>query len=104
MAEAEPEVRTGDAIAFMTNQEHDDAERIILQIQCRVTSTERRGQIVHSLSSRIRNEFGVSVDVVLVPPHSIPRTSSGKPARAEAKKLYLNKHFEPQLQLAGNKQ
>ncbi|SER20730.1 fatty-acyl-CoA synthase [Rosenbergiella nectarea] len=104
IAEAEPEVRSGDAIAFMTNQEHDDAERIILQIQCRVTSTERRGQIVHSLSSRIRNEFGVSVDVVLVPPHSIPRTSSGKPARAEAKKLYLNQHFEPQLQLAGNKQ
>lgn len=104
MAEAEPEVRTGDAIAFMTNQEHDDAERIILQIQCRVTSSERRGQIVNSLSSRIRSEFGVSVDVVLVPPHSIPRTSSGKPARAEAKQRYLTQTFEPQLQLAGHKQ
>ncbi|ENT4820793.1 fatty acyl-AMP ligase [Citrobacter farmeri] len=85
IAEQEPEIHSGDAIAFVTSQ-----ERIILQIQCRVSCEERRAQIVHSLTARIQSEFGVSVSIELLPPHSIPRTSSGKPARAEAKKRYLN--------------
>ncbi|WP_181961179.1 CoA ligase, partial [Klebsiella pneumoniae] len=36
----------------------------------------------------IQSEFGVTAAIDLLPPHSIPRTSSGKPARAEAKKRY----------------
>lgn len=82
IAEQEPEIHSGDAIAFVTSQ-----EQIILQIQCRVGSEQRRAQIVHSLTARIQSEFGVSADIELLPPHSIPRTSSGKPARAEAKNV-----------------
>lgn len=95
IAEQEPEIHSGDAIAFVTSQ-----ERIVLQIQCRVSGEERRAQIVHSLYARIQSEFGVSVDIELLPPHSIPRTSSGKPARAEAKKRYLTafaNQLSPQL-------
>ncbi|KAB8307415.1 fatty acyl-AMP ligase [Erwinia endophytica] len=101
VAESEPEIRPGDAIAFVTSQDHDEGARIILQIQCRVSSEERREQIIHSLTSRIQSEFSVAVDIVLMPPHSIPRTSSGKPARAEARKRYLTELIGPQLQLAG---
>jgi len=100
-AESEPEIRPGDAIAFVTSQDHDEGARIILQIQCRVNSEERREQLIHSLTSRIQSEFSVAVDIVLMPPHSIPRTSSGKPARAEARKRYLTELIGPQLQLAG---
>lgn len=82
IAEQEPEIHSGDAIAFVTSQ-----EQIILQIQCRVGSEQRRAQIVHSLTARIQSEFGVSADIELLPPHSIPRTSLGKPARAEAKNV-----------------
>lgn len=89
VAELEPEVHPGDAIAFVTPQDKDESGRIVLQIQCRVSSEERRAQIVHSLTARIQSEFSVAVDIELLPPHSIPRTSSGKPARAEAKKRYL---------------
>lgn len=98
IAEQEPEIHSGDAIAFVTSQ-----ERIVLQIQCRVSEEERRTQIVHSLNARIQSEFGVSVEIELLPPHSIPRTSSGKPARAEAKKRYLNTFanpLSPQLEMA----
>lgn len=102
VAESEPEIRSGDAIAFVTTQEHDEGAKIILQIQCRVSSEERREQIIHSLTSRIQSEFSVAVDIVLLPPHSIPRTSSGKPARAEAKKRYLTELIgAPDLRLAG---
>ena len=90
IAEQEPEIHSGDAIAFVTSQ-----ERIVLQIQCRVSGEERRAQIVHSLYARIQSEFGISVDIELLPPHSIPRTSSGKPARAEAKKRYLTAFAHP---------
>lgn len=104
VAEMEPEIRSGDAIAFVANQEHhDDASKIILQVQCRISSDERREQLVHSLTSRIQSEFGVAVDIELLPPHSIPRTSSGKPARAEAKKRYLttlSASLNEQVQLA----
>lgn len=101
VAESEPEIRSGDAIAFVT-EEHDEAARIILQIQCRVSSEERREQIVRSLSARIQSEFGIAVDIELLPPHSIPRTSSGKPARAEAKKRWLSASLYPHMpQLAG---
>lgn len=101
VAESEPEIRSGDAIAFVTTQEHGDGAKIILQIQCRVSSDERREQIIHSLSARIQSEFGVAVDIQLLPPHSIPRTSSGKPARAEAKKRYLTQLISPQIRLTG---
>lgn len=84
VAELEPEIHSGDAIAFVTAH-----EQLVLQIQCKVTSEERRAQMVRSLSARIQSEFGIKADIELLPPHSIPRTSSGKPARSEAKKRYL---------------
>ncbi|MGU6116472.1 fatty acyl-AMP ligase [Escherichia coli] len=83
IAEQEPEIHSGDAIAFVTAQ-----EKIILQIQCRISDEERRGQLIHALAARIQSEFGVTAAIDLLPPHSFPRTSSGKPARAEAKKRY----------------
>ncbi|MGY4494421.1 fatty-acyl-CoA synthase [Pseudomonas sp. TE3610] len=88
VAEGEPDVRPGDAIAFVTAR--DDEPVVVMQIQCRVTSPASREHLVRSLSGRIQSEFGVSVDIQLVPPQSIPRTSSGKPARAEAKRRYLS--------------
>lgn len=89
VAEREPEVRPGDAIAFVTS--HGEEAVVVMQIQCRVTSQTLRERMVHSLSGRIQSEFGVSVDIQLVAPQSIPRTSSGKPARAEAKRRYLSR-------------
>lgn len=101
VAESEPEIRPGDAIAFVT-EEHGEAAKVILQIQCRISEEQRREQIIHSLSARIQSEFGIAVNIELLPPHSIPRTSSGKPARAEAKKRWLSASLYPQRQrLAG---
>ncbi len=36
---------------------------------------------------------GVEVEVVLAPPHSLPRTSSGKLSRSRAKALYQTGAF-----------
>lgn len=66
IAEQEPEIHSGDAIAFVTVQ------KIILQIQCRISDEERRGQLIHALAARIQSEFGVTAAIDLLPPHSIP--------------------------------
>lgn len=100
VAELEPEIHSGDAIAFV-DDELSNEPRVILQIQCRVGSEERRKEIVRSLMARIQSEFGVMIDVGLLPPHSIPRTSSGKPARAEAKKRWLESQVDIAPMLAG---
>ncbi|WP_445676827.1 fatty acyl-AMP ligase [Pseudomonas capeferrum] len=103
VAEGEPDVRPGDAIAFVTAQ--GDEAVVVMQIQCRISSQASRELMVRSLSGRIQSEFGVSVDIQLVPPQSIPRTSSGKPARAEAKRRYLsvldNILLQPTVAIAG---
>lgn len=100
VAEKELGIHAGNAIAFVTAQ-----ERIVLQIQCRINSEEQRQQTLHALMARIQSEFGVMADIEFVPPHSIPRTSSGKPARAEAKRRYLSPFGEtigsPQTPVAG---
>ena len=61
----------------------------MVQVQCRVTEPEKRDLLVRTLISLITTEIGITVTVELVPPHSLPRTSSGKPSRAEARKRFL---------------
>ncbi len=87
VAENEPDVRPGDAIAFIV--QNDGEPEVVMQIQCRTVAEDRREQLVRELTAKIHSEFGLSPSIHLVPPHSIPRTSSGKPARAEARKRFL---------------
>lgn len=85
LAESEPDIRPGDAVAFVASNSED---AVIMQVQCRITAQADRDRLVHSLMARIKSEFGINVNIELVPPQSLPRTSSGKPARAEAKRQF----------------
>ncbi|MNJ01854.1 acyl-CoA synthetase [compost metagenome] len=60
-----------------------------MQIQCRIREPESREQLVRTLVAKIISEFGLAAEVHLVPPHSLPRTSSGKPSRAEALERFM---------------
>ncbi|WP_225776319.1 fatty acyl-AMP ligase [Pseudomonas sp. Marseille-Q5115] len=88
VAETEADVRPGDVIVFIVDKDGEPA--VVMQVQCRILSLDKRERLVHTLFSKIHSEFGVSPTIDLVPPHSIPRTSSGKPARAEARKRFLS--------------
>lgn len=98
VAESEPEIRPGDAIVFIVQSEHEPA--VVLQVQCRVLAKDQRERLIHTLFAKIHSEFGISPTIELVPPHSIPRTSSGKPARAEARKRFLSQQATEQKHLA----
>ncbi|MBD1552065.1 fatty acyl-AMP ligase [Pseudomonas typographi] len=88
VAETEPEVRPGDAIVFIVQKDGEPA--VVMQVQCRILAEDKRERLLHTLFAKIHSEFGLSPTIDLVPPHSIPRTSSGKPARAEARKRFLS--------------
>lgn len=87
LVESQPDIRPGDVIAFLIPTTPDP--QVVVQVQCRVIDPEKRERLVHALARLISSEFGFIALVELVPPHSLPRTSSGKPSRAEARRRFL---------------
>jgi fatty-acyl-CoA synthase len=88
IAEMQPEVRTGDAVAFSAPGVNDD-EHCTLLVQCREKDSTKRNNLVQRLTALVRMEMSLDCDVVLVPNHSLPRTSSGKLSRAKARLDYI---------------
>jgi len=82
-------LRTGDAAAFALDKEGGD-EQIAVLVQCRLGDEGQREEFRRSVSSVVHQHSGVECEVVLVPPRSLPFTSSGKLSRAGAKALLIS--------------
>jgi len=91
IAEAEPEVRSGDAVAFSV-PDHEGEEMCVLLVQCRETDSKKRNNLVRRLSALLRLEMSLDCYVELVPPHALPKTSSGKLSRAKARLDFISTH------------
>ena len=91
IAEAESEVRAGDAVAFSV-PDHDGEEMCVLLVQCRETDSKKRHNLARRLSALLRLEMSLDCYVELVPPHSLPKTSSGKLSRAKARLDFISSH------------
>jgi fatty-acyl-CoA synthase len=91
-AEQAEALRSGDAAAFSVDN-GGDSEAVIVLIQCRLSDAEARLALKAAISGAVRAEHGVEAEVVLVPPHSLPQTSSGKLSRARARRLYVEGRF-----------
>jgi len=82
-------IRKGCVAVFGSRDERSGTERIVVLAETRVTDPGERGR----LTTRI-NELAASVidmpvdDVVLAPPQSVLKTSSGKLRRAASRELY----------------
>lgn len=79
-------LRPGDAAAFALDKTGGD-EQIAVLVQCRLGDEGQREEFRRSVSSVVHQHSGVECEVVLVPPRSLPFTSSGKLSRAGAKAL-----------------
>ena len=90
LAEQQPEVRAREASAFSITDD-DDITSIALVIECRLTSTADRQSLTSSLQRLVYMGFGVNCLVELVPPHTLPRTSSGKLSRFAARKGFIQR-------------
>ncbi len=82
-------LRTGDAAAFALDKESGD-EQIAVLVQCRLGDEGQREEFRRSVSTVVHQHSGVECEVVLVPPRSLPFTSSGKLSRAGAKALLVS--------------
>jgi fatty-acyl-CoA synthase len=90
LAEQQSEVRTGDASAFSVPGP-DGEEKAVLVIQCRVSDPIKRARLMERLHGMVRQELGIDCFIELVPPHTLPRTSSGKLSRSGARQDFLKR-------------
>jgi fatty-acyl-CoA synthase len=86
VAESQESVRTGDSMAFSISD--DGGERVVLLIQSRELDPEARARLQHTVHAHIKTEFGIHCHVELVDAQALPRTSSGKPSRSQARRMY----------------
>jgi fatty-acyl-CoA synthase len=85
-------LRSGDVAAFQVTSDEDD--RVVALVQCRTREPDKRAELRAGVATILRATHGLEIDVVLVPPHSLPQTSSGKLSRSRARTLYLEGAFE----------
>ncbi|MBS1239910.1 MAG: fatty acyl-AMP ligase [Proteobacteria bacterium] len=89
-----PGFNHGDIAAFSVEAENGEEVPAVL-VHCRVTDEDKRLELREAIRDKVRSVTGMNCVVELVPPRTLPRTSSGKLSRAKAKKLYLSGEIEP---------
>ncbi|QQN75794.1 fatty acyl-AMP ligase [Croceicoccus sp. YJ47] len=89
-----PGFHQGDIAAFSVETK-DGEEAPAVLVHCRVSDPDERVRLRDTIRDKVRSITGMNCVVELVPPKSLPRTSSGKLSRAKAKKLYLEGEIEP---------
>jgi fatty-acyl-CoA synthase len=90
LAEQQPEVRTREASAFGISNE-DGTTSVVLVVESRLASVDDRQSLISRLQQMVYMAFGVNCLVELVPPHTLPRTSSGKLSRFAARQGFLKR-------------
>lgn len=88
IAETQPEVRAGGAVAFAA-PDGDGDDTCVLLVECRETRAEARAELIARLAQLMQRELALECLVELVPAHHLPRTSSGKLSRARARQLFI---------------
>ena len=89
-----PGFNHGDIAAFSVETENGEEVPAVL-VHCRVSDPVARIELRDMIRDKVRSITGMNCIVELVPPRTLPRTSSGKLSRAKAKKLYLSGEIEP---------
>jgi fatty-acyl-CoA synthase len=83
-------IRKGCIVAFGLKDETSGTEKLIVVAESREREVPRRAAIVAAVTEQVSQGLGLPPDrVELIPPGSIPKTSSGKLRREETKQLYL---------------
>ncbi|WBY17366.1 fatty acyl-AMP ligase [Erythrobacteraceae bacterium WH01K] len=89
-----PGFNHGDIAAFSIEDEGGEEAPAVL-VHCRVSEEEERVRLRNTIREKVQAVTGMNCVVELVPPRTLPRTSSGKLSRAKAKRLYLSGEIEP---------
>ena len=89
-----PGFKQGDIAAFaITTAGGEEAPAVL--VHCRTSDSAERAKLREQIRERVRAITGMNCVVELVPPRTLPRTSSGKLSRSKARKLYLEGEIVP---------
>jgi fatty-acyl-CoA synthase len=86
LAEQVMELRLGNVSAFAVSRP-DGSDLAVMVVESKRAAPD----MAQTLRSLIRSSFGIHCHVELVPPRTLPRTSSGKLSRSKAKADFLNR-------------
>ncbi len=89
-----PGFKSGDIAAFAITGPSGEETPAVL-VHCRVSDPAERGRLRDDIRERVHAVTGISAIVELVPPRTLPRTSSGKLSRTKARSLYLSGEIQP---------
>ena len=89
-----PGFKAGDIAAFSVTTPGGEETPAVL-VQCRTTDEVERAKLREQIRDKVRSVTGMNCVIELVPPRTLPRTSSGKMSRAKARNLYLSGEIQP---------
>jgi fatty-acyl-CoA synthase len=88
-----PGFKAGDIAAFAVSNGGEETPAVL--VQCRTSDEAERLKLREQIKDKVRSVTGMNCVVELVPPRTLPRTSSGKLSRAKARNLYLSGEIQP---------
>jgi fatty-acyl-CoA synthase len=81
-------VRSGNVIAFGCEDSELGRERVVIVAETRLPEEQHR-HLQQAIKTRLLEALSLTVDeVLLVPPHTLPKTSSGKLQRTRTRELF----------------
>ena len=89
-----PGFKAGDIAAFAITTPGGEETPAVL-VQCRSSDERERTRLRDEIRERVRSVTGMNCVIELIPPRTLPRTSSGKLSRAKARNLYLSGDIKP---------
>jgi fatty-acyl-CoA synthase len=83
-------IRKGCLVAFACSNPETGTEDLVMVAETRETEREAKHQIEQAVSAEVLSTVGIKPDrILLVPPRTIPKTSSGKLQRLLCKQRYI---------------
>jgi fatty-acyl-CoA synthase len=89
-----PGFKSGDIAAFAITAPGGEETPAVL-VQCRTSDEKERVALRETIRDRVRAITGMNCLIELVPPRTLPRTSSGKLSRSKARAQYLSGEIQP---------
>lgn len=89
-----PGFKSGDIAAFAITTPGGEETPAVL-VQCRTSDDAERQRLHGEIRDRVRSITGMNCIIELIPPRTLPRTSSGKLSRSKARTLYLSGEIRP---------
>ncbi|WP_432769233.1 MAG: fatty acyl-AMP ligase [Sphingopyxis sp.] len=89
-----PGFKSGDIAAFAITAPGGEETPAVL-VQCRTSDEDERALLRETIRDRVRAITGMNCLIELIPPRTLPRTSSGKLSRSKARAQYLAGEIQP---------